>query len=273
MIKYNFSEIKRNDYDILIVNSDQTWRKWDFKNFYDIAFLKFAKNWNKPKFVYAASIGVNKWQLNKEDEKVAKSLIKKFTGISVREKSSVKLIENHLGVKPLFLLDPTFLINKTYYLKIIKNFNIDKLIFNNFIFVYLFHNTNKISNLIKNASKKLNYTIFNVNIYTKNQIENFIYGIYNCKAVITDSYHGTIFSIIFNKPFISFSPKINGVERFNTLKEVFGIKNRIFNYNYNYIPDINLLKKSINLIKNPILTSLKEQSLNYLKKNLKVKLK
>ena len=39
-----FSEIKQNDYRILIVNSDQSWRKWD-KDFYDIAFLKFSKNW------------------------------------------------------------------------------------------------------------------------------------------------------------------------------------------------------------------------------------
>lgn len=104
---------------------------------------------------------------------------------------------------------------------------------------------------------------------SKNQIENFIFGIYNCKAVITDSYHGTLFSIIFNKPFISFSPKSNGIERFNTLKEVFNLKERIFDYNDNSIPDINLLRKSIN--KNSNLYLFKKQSLNYLKKKLKIK--
>ena len=51
IIQKNFSEIKENDYDILMVNSDQTWRKWD-KHFYDIAFLKFSENWNKYKFIY-----------------------------------------------------------------------------------------------------------------------------------------------------------------------------------------------------------------------------
>ena len=42
----NFNEINKNDYDILMVNSDQTWRQW--ANFYDIAFLNFSRNWEIP---------------------------------------------------------------------------------------------------------------------------------------------------------------------------------------------------------------------------------
>ena len=109
LIENNFTEIKINDYDILMVNSDQTWRRWD-SNFYDIAFLKFAEKWNKPKFVYATSLGFDKWKFTKIDENIAKYLIKNFTGISVREKGSVKLIEENLGIKPFFVLDPTLLI-------------------------------------------------------------------------------------------------------------------------------------------------------------------
>ena len=59
-----------------MVNSDQTWRKWsnEYKYFYDLAFLKFAEKWNKPKFVYGASLGINIWNYNKSDEEIAKSL-------------------------------------------------------------------------------------------------------------------------------------------------------------------------------------------------------
>ena len=114
LIKNNFSEIKRTDFDILIVNSDQTWRKWD-SNFYDIAFLKFAENWNIPKFIYATSLGVDKWQFSKKDEITANYLIKNFTGISVREIGSINLIQNHLGIKPIFVLDPTLLIIQSIY--------------------------------------------------------------------------------------------------------------------------------------------------------------
>ena len=54
IIKKNFSEIKQKEYDYLMVNSDQTWRKFSTKHFYDIGFLKFAKNWKIPKFIDGA---------------------------------------------------------------------------------------------------------------------------------------------------------------------------------------------------------------------------
>ena len=57
-----------------MVNSDQTWRKTKIY-FYDVAFLNFAKNWNKPKIVYAASLGLSTWQLTKRDENIAKNFI------------------------------------------------------------------------------------------------------------------------------------------------------------------------------------------------------
>lgn len=58
IIKNNFNEIKKDDYDILIVNSDQTWRKFD-KHFLDYGFLKFAEKWNIKKIIYGASLGYN----------------------------------------------------------------------------------------------------------------------------------------------------------------------------------------------------------------------
>ena len=74
IIKNNFSEIKKDDYDILMVNSDQTWRKFD-KNFLDYGFLKFAENWKIKKFIYGASLGFNYWRISKKDEIKAKNLL------------------------------------------------------------------------------------------------------------------------------------------------------------------------------------------------------
>ena len=136
IINQSFTEIKRNDYDILMINSDQTWRKFD-KHFYDYGFLKFAKNWNIPKFVYGASIGYDYWKLTKKDENIVKLLLKNFTGISVREKGSIRLIKKHLGIKPLFVIDPTLLIDKKYYLKLIRNYKSNIKKNENYIFSYL----------------------------------------------------------------------------------------------------------------------------------------
>ena len=239
IINQSFSEIKKNDYDILMVNSDQTWGKWD-RNFYDIAFLKFAKDWNNTKFVYGASLGYDVWKFNRNEEKIAKYLIKDFRGISVREIGSIKYIEEHLGFKPTLVLDPTLLIDKKYYLKLIKGYKSEIIFDSKTIFIYTVTNSSFLKDYIRSIKEKNNYKIYLIDINSNNQILKFIYGIYKCHGVITDSFHGTIFSIIFRKPFISFVYTYKGSERFNTLKEIFGVGNRIFTYNY--FPDINLLE-------------------------------
>jgi hypothetical protein len=262
IIKNSFNEIKKDQYDILMVNSDQTWRKID-EHFYDYGFLRFAENWTTPKFIYGASLGYNKWKFSNKETSIIKHLLQNFTGISVREKGSVDLINMHLQIKPLFVLDPTLLIDKKYYLNLISNYK--RASNENYIFVYLILNEIKTINFIKYASKQLSYKIVNVRLEENDSIKKFIYGIVNCKAVITNSFHGTIFSIIFNKPFVSFIFKNSPKERLISLKNAFNIQNRIFEYNQ--FPDINLLKTPLN-INYTLINSLKNQSIAYLKKNL-----
>lgn len=99
-IKSNFNEIKENDYDILMVNSDQTWR-YNFEYLLDIGFLNFAQNWSIPKFTYGVSLAVDSWDVSKTFLDKAKILVKKFSAISVREQNSVKIIQNNLGIEPI----------------------------------------------------------------------------------------------------------------------------------------------------------------------------
>ena len=266
IINNSFSEIKKEDYDILMVNSDQTWRRFD-KHFYDYGFLKFAKSWNITKFVYGASLGYDFWALTKEDEIIIKGLIDQFSGISVREKGSIKLIEQHLGIKPLLVLDPTLLITKDYYIDLIKNYKNNRIINDSFIFTYLIIQENSTNEFIEKACKELGYQNYNVEINKNNSVEEFIYGINNSKAVITNSFHGTILSIIFKKPFITFIFRNSPRERLISLKEVFHLEDRIFEFNE--IPNISLLTTPIN-INETLINLLKDQSINYLKKNLRL---
>ena len=262
IINNSFNEIKKDEYDFLMVNSDQTWRKFD-EHFYDYGFLKFAENWTTPKFIYGASLGYNKWEFSNKQTSIIKHLLQNFTGISVREKGAVDLINKHLQIKPLFVLDPTLLIDKKYYLNLISNYK--RTPNEKYIFVYIFHNEKNTINFIKYASEQLSYKIVTAKIGEKNVIKNFIYGIVNCKAVITNSFHGTIFSIMFNKPFISFIFKNSPKERLMSLKSAFNIKNRIFEYDQ--FPDINLLKTPLN-INYTLINLFKNHSIAYLKKNL-----
>ena len=89
--------------------------------------------------------------------------------------------------------------------------------------------------------------IFYINIFHKNQVKEFLYGIINCKSVITDSFHGTVFSLIFKKPFVSFVNKMNDHCRFNNLHEIFNISDRIFDLNST--PPLSLLNQSIGIKK------------------------
>ena len=114
----------------------------------------------------------------------------------------------------------------------------------------------------------INYKIYKHNLKNGDYIESFLFGISNCQAVITDSFHGTAFSIKFNKPFLSFINRLRGKGRFDSLKEVFNLDNRIIDtLNHSNSIDINLLNKPLNL-NNTLFYELQNFSLNYLKRNL-----
>lgn len=266
IIKNNFSEIKKDQYDILMVNSDQTWRKFD-ENYYDYGFLKFAKNWTIPKFIYGASLGFDYWPFNAEEEKNIKVLIKQFKNISVREQGSINLIKKHLKIEPEFVLDPTLLIDKKYYINIIRNYSSNIYINDNYIFAYIITVEKNMDNFINRASKKLNYKVYNMTLDNQSTVEEFIYRTINCQAIVTNSYHGTIFSIIFNKPFVTFNFKDSARERLISLGNLFGFKNRIFEYNQN--PNVNLLTLTLD-VNLTLINYLRLKSIEYIKKNIKL---
>ena len=266
VIKSNFSEIKKDDYDILMVNSDQTWRKFD-KHMLDYGFLRFAENWTMPKFIYGASLGYDYWDFTVEEENIAKRLLKQFKGISIREQDSLDLVKEHLGIAPEVVLDPTFLVHKNNYLELAKNSN--KTIDNNekYIFLYkLWFPFPRIETFAREVSREFNYKIYKLDLY-KDTVEDFLYYVNNSQAVITNSFHGAVFSIIFNKPFLTLYKNGQAEKRFKSLGNLFHVKNRLISNSE--IPDVNLLKTPLD-VNYSLLEELKAKSLNFLKKNLEV---
>ena len=217
IIRNSYKEIKRNDYDLLMVNSDQVWRKGNY--FYlDIGFLKFSHNWDIKRFIYGASMGLDFWAFKKRENCIMKHLLTGFSGVSVREQGTMRLVESNLNIKSTLVIDPTLLIDKKYYLNLIKDYKNEFNSNDNYIFVYEIEEMPSMELFIKESVQELKYKLYNCSIYDKDSIEKFIYGIYNSKAVITNSFHGILFSIIFKKPFVAFNPENRGNERFNTSK-------------------------------------------------------
>jgi hypothetical protein len=260
-----FRQLNQTDYDILMVNSDQTWRFWNGR-FDNIAFLKFAENWTIPKFIYGASIGTDRWPFSNKTNNVAKKLLKNFTGISVREMGTIKYVKQYLNMNAIYVLDPTILIDKAYYLDAIKDY---KKVINktDYILTYKLDYIYNMEKFINITKKELKYYIYDIQLNDEEYIEKFLSGIYNCKAVITNSYHGVLFSTIFNKPFVVFTNINRGNERFNTTKEVYGTKDRFFDMYKNPSLDLLLTPLRYNYI---IINYYRNISIQYLKKNLNI---
>ena len=91
-----FSELSKNDFDFLMVNSDQTWNNYSDYNFLDYGFLRFSQNWSIPKFVYGASLGCDYWKYSEKFDIIAKNLLNNFTGLSVRENYANIFLNNNL---------------------------------------------------------------------------------------------------------------------------------------------------------------------------------
>jgi len=223
----DIKNIKENEYDIFVSGSDQIWRKkytqgefWN--NYITIPFLQFTNGWNKTRISYAASIGVAEgtWEYNKDDCERIKQLLQTFNAVSVREVQSINDCKKYFSIEPKQCVDPTMLLPKENYIELCKNEPIN----NNDVFVYLLDETSEKMTAIVDYCKENNLSYFK----NKKSVESWLAAFKDAKYIITDSFHGCVFSIIFNKPFICLYNKVRGNTRFDSLIKLFGINNIIY---------------------------------------------
>lgn len=118
----------KNEYDAIIVGSDQVWRKIYFKGSWeksnpDDAYLAFTNDWDIKRIAYAASFGVDYLELDDTDILKCKDAIQKFKAVSVREKSGVDICKKHFNVDAKWVADPTLLLEANDYLTLAKDSN------------------------------------------------------------------------------------------------------------------------------------------------------
>lgn len=227
--------IKKNEYDAIVIGSDQIWRKDYLKEEIILYFMPFFPNRIK-KIAYSASYGVSHWQFNEDETRKIRALLNDFSGISVREESAVDLCTENLGINVKHVIDPTMLLNKEYYINALQAKN--ELLGESYLFSYILDdnvNVKLTENYITNKfslHSSVSFTLTGIrlndkNISSKNPINLWIQYLYSSKFVVTDSFHGVVFSIIFNKPFIVIPNAKRGLTRFTSLLNMFNIENRI----------------------------------------------
>jgi len=221
-----------------VVGSDQIWNRDATPSLKD-SFLGFIDPKNKNiTAAYAVSFAHKNWKYSNNETKICQKLSNNFDYISVREKSGVKLTKKYLKKKSIRVLDPVFLIEKQAYLKVIKK----KKIIKNKLFCYILDKNIEKKRIINEIKKVKNFQVFNfldnlnlidlIKLKLKNyNVPFWIQNFYDSETIITDSYHGMLFSIIFKKNFYIFLNKKRGADRFISLLHDLKLKNRIIDLN------------------------------------------
>lgn len=234
---YTEDEIKNLNYDVVVSGSDQIWNvdARDFDDFYFLGFLKDTK-----KVAYACSLGGTNLMKRAKDPYKYLKLLNDYSAISVREKNSQRWLASELDKKIEIMPDPTLLIDKESYLNI---FDEKKFFEGDYIHYYGFRYDHSINMKVKELGEKLGlpvvivdgrkYALYNLKKYGFKVSPHggptaFINLMKNCTVSVTQSFHGTIFSMIFEKPFFYMSvPNISSDDdRASFLLEQAGILNQ-----------------------------------------------
>lgn len=270
----SFDEIKKMNLDAIIVGSDQVWRPCYFKSQWNAgienAFLSFTRDWNIKRIAYAASFGVNEWEFSNQETQLVAEAGKLFSAISVREDSGIKLLKEKLNLDSIQVLDPTLLLLKDDYVRLIEKADIGKSSGN--LLTYILNPSSKKTTFINEVAKAKGLIPFSVNNSNVKQtapieqrimpsVEKWLQGFDDAKLVITDSFHACVFSIIFGKPFIVLGNLERGNARFDSLLKLFSLQNNLVTDLENFDFD-NILSSCV---ENKKIDDLRNKSIQFLK--------
>lgn len=218
--------VQKYKIECIIVGSDQVWRPLYNRHIEDM-FLDFLNGMELKRIAYAASFGTEEWEFTIEQTKNCAPLAQQFDAISVREASGVALCSNHLNVEAIHVLDPTLLLTAEEYAGLCTDIPRKE----PFVFAYILdQNEEKLKMIQAFAdSKGLPYLIQSADaeVSDDDSIELWLSRFRDAVYVITDSFHGTAFSIIFRKDFFVFGNKVRGNSRFESLLGLFDLQERI----------------------------------------------
>ena len=236
-----FGDIKayREKPDAIVVGSDQIWRP-SYQGHDFIFFLDFLPDDSDIKRIsYAASFGTDEWEYSDEETRRSASLMSKFDLVSVREKSAVELCKRYWNISPHVVLDPALLLEPEEYVRLMQNE--EKYPTDNGLFYYFLDTTDRKMDYVHRVSEELNLQPFQLKptvpnitrrkykgcLFREASITTWLHSFLNAKFVLTDSFHGCVFSIIFNKPVYVIGNINRGMERFDSLLRLFGLENRL----------------------------------------------
>lgn len=228
----SFEELLNNvpEADIYCTGSDQMWNSTWNQGIEKSFFLEYAPS-DKKRIAFATSIG--KVKIDDAEADIIIPMIKKYDLITMREQTAVELLGKY-GVQSVNVLDPTLLFNRNQW----DELTADRVVVEPYLLVYQLHQRHADADFTKvvrriSKEKKLNivriaYSYADKNIGKKifnPTVNEFLSLIRNADYIVTDSFHGTAFSINFNKNFSVIYPESYST-RMDSLLKLTGLQSR-----------------------------------------------
>ncbi len=217
--------------DAVIVGSDQVWAPACNVpiDYLGNMFLDFAPDFKGKRIAYAASFGGGEWTYTPRWTEICRKLAKRFDAVSVREDSGVRLCRDYLGVDATHVLDPTLLLTVDDYKKLLGQREKQS----KTLFAYILDTSDEKVGFLKKVADKFGLELFikgaNDDLQWEDSIEGWLSDIRDAAMVVTDSFHGTVFAILFHRPFLSIVNNKRGADRFTSLLGKLGLMDRLIN--------------------------------------------
>ena len=192
-----------------MTGSDQVWGPVMNGTYDDSYCLSFT---DKNKVAYASSFG--HIDITKELEDYYKKWLSKYKFIAVREDSAVDILKG-INIEAKQVLDPTLLLDKSYWEKLSKPIKKQK-----YVLVYQLHNNKELDDYAKRVAEMKGLPLIRISPFFHQvsrpgkfiwcpKLAKFLSYVMNAECMITDSFHGTAFAINFNTPFVEVLPNNN----------------------------------------------------------------
>ena len=226
----DISQLKNyTGFEAYIVGSDQVWRPSYSPDIYTY-FLEFvSKNSSAKKIAYAASFGTSRWLFSPLMTMRCKKSAARLNAISVREYTGIELCRKHLNRNAVQVPDPTLLLAAEDYRKLFSAKNLSgkgKLV------TYILDNSPEKEHFVQKTASEMNLEVLALQKeyapgVQKLAIEDWLSAISDAEYVITDSFHGTVFSIIFERQFSVINNIDRGQDRFFSLLNQLHLSERL----------------------------------------------
>lgn len=222
---YSYRQWQIAGFDAVITGSDQVWRPIFNKDLKDM-YLWFVKDPKIIKIAYAASFGTSDREYSIKEISQCKKAAELIDAVSVREQSGVELFDYYFNREAVVTLDPTLLLEADDYIRLIKEPDSRE---THFLWSYILDPDSIDNEMLQRIVNNMSLDEYKKAAEGDDDMSpcKWLAMFRDAKLVVTDSFHGTVFSIIFRKPFVTINNTWRGSARIYSLLKGLGLESRI----------------------------------------------